>query len=112
MCSGMRRAPSLAKSRGEEQKKTREKIPYKALANIMPKLHTYDNSKRLFYDMECYDVDMCILCSAFGMNNEINVKLVEKYPDKFRALALSQRDNGQGTGRRDRMDDRGRMRRD
>ena len=81
--------PELAKSRGEEQKKSKEKIPYKALANIMPQLHTYDNSKRLFYDMECYDVDMCILCSAFGMNNEINVQLVEKYPDKFRALACA-----------------------
>jgi len=64
-----------------------KKIGYEDLAKVMPKISTYDNSKRLLYDMECYGVDMCILCSAFGMNNEINVELVEKYPDKFRALA-------------------------
>lgn len=63
------------------------KIKYEDLAEVMPKIKTYDNSKRLLYDMDCYDVDMCILCSAFGMNNEINVDLVERYPDKFRALA-------------------------
>lgn len=64
-----------------------KKIQYKDLAKVMRTLKTYDNSKRLIYDMECYGVDMCILCSAFGMNNEINLELVEKYPDKFRALA-------------------------
>ena len=37
--------------------------------------------------MACYDVDMCILHPAFGMSNELNLDLVEKYPDKFRALA-------------------------
>jgi len=36
--------------------------------------------------MECYQVDMCILHPAFGMSNELNVELVEKYPDKFVAL--------------------------
>jgi predicted TIM-barrel fold metal-dependent hydrolase len=66
-----------------------EKIAYKNLAHVMPKLTTYDNSARLFYDMECYGVDMCILCSAFGMNNDINVELVEKYPNKFRAAAYA-----------------------
>lgn len=65
-----------------------KKIQYKDLSRIMRDLKTYDNSKRLLYDMECYDVDMCILCSAFGMNNDINVALVEKYPEKFKALAL------------------------
>ena len=63
------------------------KIRYEDLAEVMPKIKTYDNSKRLLYDMNCYGVDMCILCSAFGMNNEINVDLVERYPDKFKALA-------------------------
>jgi len=64
-----------------------KKIQYKDLAKVMRGIKTYDNSKRLMYDMDCYGVDMCILCSAFGMNNDINVELVEKYPDKFRALA-------------------------
>ncbi|RLB28937.1 MAG: hypothetical protein DRH11_16620 [Deltaproteobacteria bacterium] len=63
-----------------------KKMQYKDLARIMPHLTTYDNSKRLLYDMECYGVDMCILHPAFGMSNELNVELVEKYPDKFRAL--------------------------
>jgi predicted TIM-barrel fold metal-dependent hydrolase len=52
----------------------------------MRHLVTYDNSKRLLYDMDCYGVDMCILHPAFGMSNELNVELVEKYPDKFVAL--------------------------
>lgn len=62
-------------------------VKYEDLAKVMPGVRTYDNSDRLIFDMECYGVDMCILCSAFGMNNEINLQLVEKYPDKFRALA-------------------------
>ncbi len=65
-----------------------KKIKYRDLAGLMRHLKTYDNSKRLLYDMSCYGVDMCILCSAFGMNNEINLELVEKYPDKFRAAAF------------------------
>jgi predicted TIM-barrel fold metal-dependent hydrolase len=65
-----------------------KKIQYKDLARIMPYLKTFDNSKRLLYDMECYGVDLCILHPAFGMRNELNVELVEKYPDKFKALAI------------------------
>jgi predicted TIM-barrel fold metal-dependent hydrolase len=64
-----------------------KKMRYRDLAKIMPHLVAYDNSERLLYDMACYDVDMCILQSAFGMSNEINLELVEKYPDKFVALA-------------------------
>lgn len=63
------------------------RIDYRELARIMPSLETYDNSERLLYDMDCYDVDMCILSSAFGMNNDINLALVDRYPDRFRALA-------------------------
>jgi predicted TIM-barrel fold metal-dependent hydrolase len=65
-----------------------KKIQYKDLARIMPYLQTFENSKRLLYDMECYGVDMCILHPAFGMSNELNTQLVEKYPDKFRALVI------------------------
>lgn len=63
-----------------------KKIKYRDLSGLMRHLVTYDNSKRLLYDMECYGVDMCILHPAFGMSNELNVELVEKYPDKFVAL--------------------------
>ena len=63
-----------------------KKIQYKDLARLMPHLTTYDNSKRLLYDMDRYGVDMCILHPAFGMSNEGNMKLVEQYPDKFRAV--------------------------
>ena len=64
-----------------------KKIKYSDLSGLMRHLVTYENSKRLLYDMGCYDVDMCILHPAFGMSNELNVELVEKYPDKFVALA-------------------------
>ena len=72
------------KKRGLDHPK---KIRYKDLAELMPYLETYDNSRRLLYDMACYDVDMCILHPAFGMSNDLNVALVEKYPEKFVALA-------------------------
>ena len=69
------------------------KIKYEDLSRVMPLMVTYDNSERLMYDMDCYRVDMCILCSAFGMNNDINADLVEKYPDKFRALCCAKKTN-------------------
>ncbi len=59
---------------------------YDDLANVMRGLAPYDNSPRLIYDMECYDVDMCVLLPAFGMTNELNVELVEKCPEKFVAV--------------------------
>jgi predicted TIM-barrel fold metal-dependent hydrolase len=78
--------PELLKRMGASNLK---KIEYRDLAGVMPELETYDNSERLLYDMACYDVDMCILCSAFGMSNEMNVALVEKHPDKFVALCCA-----------------------
>ena len=56
---------------------------YNDLAKAIRGLEAYDNSPRLLYDMECYDVDMCVLLPAFGMSNELNMQLVERYPDKF-----------------------------
>lgn len=73
----------------KEGKKDPKKIKYNDLASIMRHLVTYDNSKRLLYDMECYQVDMCVLHPAFGMSNELNVDLVERYPDKFVALVAA-----------------------
>lgn len=57
-----------------------------ALSEVMYDLEPYDNSARLLYDMECYGVDMCVLLPGFGMSNELNLQLVERYPDKFVAV--------------------------
>ena len=53
------------------------------LSSIMMDLEPYDNSARLLSDMECYGVDMCVLLPAFAMSDEINMQIVERYPDKF-----------------------------
>lgn len=54
-----------------------------AIREIVP----YANTDRLFYDMECYGVDMCALLPGFGFTNALNAELVEKYPNKFVAFA-------------------------
>jgi hypothetical protein len=61
---------------------------YTELGKILREVKPYDNSARLLYDMETYSVDMCVIRPAmtFGMNNELNVELVKKHPDKFAAL--------------------------
>ncbi|NQV54541.1 MAG: amidohydrolase family protein, partial [Rhodospirillales bacterium] len=59
------------------------KASYNDLASAIRGLEAYDNSPRLMYDMDCYDVDMCVLLPAFGMSNEMNAELVERHPDKF-----------------------------
>jgi predicted TIM-barrel fold metal-dependent hydrolase len=58
---------------------------YATLGKVMGQMEAYDNSPRLLYDMECYDVDMCIIEPAFGMTNENDVDIVKKHPDKFAA---------------------------
>ena len=71
----------------ERLKETGKKdLDYTDLNATMGGLVTYDNSPRLLYDMECYGVDMCVLQPAFGMSNELNIELVDKYPDKFVAF--------------------------
>ena len=69
----------------------KKKADYIDLESQMSHLIAYDNSDRLLYDMDCYDVDMCILRCAFGMTNELNVELMEKHPDKFRCMAISKK---------------------
>ena len=57
----------------------------------MAELTWFDNSDRLFYDMERYGFDMCILQSgglARGMDNDLDAGLAEKHPDRFAALAF------------------------
>lgn len=75
----------------EKRKDTSNKgdFDYIDLESQMGRIETYDNSKRLLYDMDCYGVDMCILRCAFGMSNELNIQLMEKYPDKFRCMAIA-----------------------
>ena len=65
------------------------KAGYRDLARVMRSLTPYDNSPRLIYDMECYDVDMCVLLPAFGMSNELNMEIVDKHPDKFVAVCTA-----------------------
>lgn len=64
---------------------------YGDLATVMRHLTPYDNSARLLYDMDCYDVDMCVLLPAFGMTNELNSQIVDAHPGKFVAVCSAVR---------------------
>ena len=66
-----------------------KKARYNDLARVMRGLTPYDNSARLLYDMDCYDVDMCVLLPAFGMTNALNLEVVERHPDKFVAVCTA-----------------------
>ncbi len=75
-------------------KKLQQSAEYGDLGRAMDTIKAYDNSARLLYDMECYQVDMCVTEPAFGMTNEIGVEQAKKYPDKFvcNCQALATRD--------------------
>ena len=75
--------PGLAKRIQEGS----DEANYGDLSGVIRQLEAYDNSPRLLFDMDTYRVDMCVLLPAFGMSNELNIALVEKYPDKFVAVA-------------------------
>src|SRR5574340_118427 len=64
------------------------KPDYATLAMGMPsaEVEVYDNSPRLLYHMERYQVDVAILIASFGMTNELNVEMMDKHPGKFMAL--------------------------
>ncbi|MCK4953514.1 amidohydrolase family protein, partial [Candidatus Bathyarchaeota archaeon] len=52
---------------------------------------SYDNSALTLYDMDRYGVDMCVLKPSWpGTTNEMQVMLVDKYPDKFAACCSDQ----------------------
>ncbi|PKN67909.1 MAG: hypothetical protein CVU57_01460 [Deltaproteobacteria bacterium HGW-Deltaproteobacteria-15] len=76
------------KKRLADKSAGRKKLKYSELVQVMPQIEAYDNSERLLYDMNCYGVDMCILMASYGMTNEQNLALVEKYPDRFAALCI------------------------
>jgi predicted TIM-barrel fold metal-dependent hydrolase len=68
-------------------KETGTKPDYVTLQSRMrAEAEPYDNSARLLYDMGRYGVDMCVIQPAFGMTNELNAELVNRYPDKFIAF--------------------------
>jgi predicted TIM-barrel fold metal-dependent hydrolase len=51
----------------------------------------FDNSPLTLYDMRRYGVDMGILLPSFiGTTNEMQAKLVDNHPDKFRACCSDQ----------------------
>ncbi|MBI2850260.1 MAG: amidohydrolase family protein [Chloroflexi bacterium] len=52
-----------------------------ALGKLRAESTPYDNSPRLLYDMERYNVDMCVLNPY--LDPDIDVKLLKQYPDKF-----------------------------
>ena len=54
-------------------------------------VESFNNSALCLYDMDRYGVDMCILKpSVTGTTNEMQAELVDKYPDKFRAMCNDQ----------------------
>jgi predicted TIM-barrel fold metal-dependent hydrolase len=59
---------------------------WEALSHVMSDMKPYLNTERLLFDMETYRIDMAVLLPAFGMSNDLNLKLVEQYPDKFVAV--------------------------
>jgi predicted TIM-barrel fold metal-dependent hydrolase len=70
---------AYAKARAEGVKLN----PWRLLGEQMPGIEPYDNTDRLFFDMETYRVDMAVLLPAFGMTDELNAELVERHPAKF-----------------------------
>ena len=51
----------------------------------------YDNSDRLLYDMDAYDVDMCVLQPGAWFENRLNQKIMETNPEKFVSAASAVR---------------------
>ena len=54
----------------------------------------HDNSERLLYDMERYGIDLCILMSgglARGMDNDLDVEIAARNPEKFAVLCYPTR---------------------
>ena len=72
--------------RENAEQRGKKDASYEQLSESMRHIVAYDNSDRLVFDMRTYQVDMCVLHPAFGMTNEINAQIVEKYPDKCVAL--------------------------
>lgn len=76
-------AGASLRQRGHEDVR---RVDYKALSEVIPTAQAYDNSARLIYDMDAYGVDVCVLISAYGMTNELNLKIMAEHPDRFVTL--------------------------
>jgi len=48
----------------------------------------YDNSPRMLYHMDKYNIDVSVIMPAFAMTNEIDKKIVKDHPDRFVAFVL------------------------
>ena len=81
---------AVGKALREQQQRSQsgEREEWEQLSGVLSEVEPYDNSERLLYDMECYDVDMCVLLPAFGMTDDLNRKIVEKHPDRFVAECM------------------------
>jgi len=62
------------------------KPDYATLSGGMTLVGAYDNSARLLYHMDRYDVDVAVILPAYAMTNEINAEIVKNNPDRFVAL--------------------------
>jgi hypothetical protein len=71
------------------------KPDYAVLSDTMNEAVCYDNSPRMLYFMDRYDVDMCIIQPLFSMTNEVNMEIVKKHPG---ALPPVQRRKDHATG--------------
>ena len=79
-------AQRLASGAKKKEGKLASDVNALTSAGGMAALEPFDNSDRLLYFMDRYDVNVCVIQGAFGMNNELNVQIVEKHPDRFVAL--------------------------
>ena len=75
--------PAVKEAMSKAAAEGRKLNPWRVLGESMPGLIPYDNTERLFYDMESYGVDMAVLLPAFGMTDELNAELVARHPGKF-----------------------------
>jgi len=61
------------------------------MKKLWSEVEPYDNSEAIIYDMDAYGIDMGILKPSFaGTINEMQVQIVDKYPNRFRALCSDQ----------------------
>ena len=62
------------------------KADYATLGSEMSLSVVYENTERLLYHMDHYEIDVCVIFPAFAMTNEINLEIVNKHPNRFVAL--------------------------
>ncbi len=61
------------------------------IKKMWSEVEPYDNSEAIIYDMDAYGVNMGILKPSFaGTLNEMQAAMVDKNPDRFRALCSDQ----------------------